>query len=232
MRLTLYIALMFAWSWTAFAVVAPDSLEPGDEYHLVFVTDGVRDGELSEDIADYNHFVQAEAARNSAVTGAGRGVDWFVIGSTPAIHARENALVEAPVFLLDGTRVADGFDDMWDGNLQTPINMTQFLVTRTKEDFREGLEFLTWTGSQDDGFLDDKSEFGNSRPMAGRSDFYSSDGSTRTGWLQYDTFGGATELPFYALSSKLTVVPEPSAFHIAVASMLCLIPLRRVRSRC
>ena len=37
-----------------------EGLQPGDAYHLFFVTDGMRDA-TSTDIADYNAFVRAEA---------------------------------------------------------------------------------------------------------------------------------------------------------------------------
>ena len=62
------VIALFLISDSAFgSIFVPDGLQPGDMYHLVFVTDGARDGE-SNAIADYNAFVQAEAERSGAVT--------------------------------------------------------------------------------------------------------------------------------------------------------------------
>lgn len=196
---------------TSFAVVVPNGLQPGDAYHLAFVTGGTRWAN-DDDIEIYNDFVREQAALNPEVTGVSEGVDWYVIGSSPLVHARENALVQAPVFLLDGTRVADGFDDLWDGDLLAPINVNQFLMK---------LETHVWTGSQDDGFRDDLSELGNGRPMLGRSDAF--EGHTdigfsgvKSGWLQFETRAAENARPFYALSAKIVVVPEPSGILLAV----------------
>ena len=99
----------------------PKGLEPGDMYHLIFVTEGKRDPS-SADIADYNAFVQAEATRPGALTEES-GIDWFAIGSTATVNARDNAVVAGPVYLLDGlTKVDDGFEDMWDDSLDAPID--------------------------------------------------------------------------------------------------------------
>ena len=100
------VAIAVATASARATVVVPDGLQAGDMYHLVFVTEGTRDA-TSIDIADYNAFVQAEAERSGATT-ENFGIDWFAIGSTAMVDARDNAVVEAPVYLLDGTRVSDG----------------------------------------------------------------------------------------------------------------------------
>ena len=62
------------------------NLNPGDTYHLVFVTEGTRDA-TSTDIADYNAFVKAEAERPGATT-ENLGINWFAIGSTQPAFPR------------------------------------------------------------------------------------------------------------------------------------------------
>ena len=109
--------------------VVPADLNPGDPYHLVFVTQGMRDG-TSAAIADYDAFVNAEAALNPSVTGT--GVQWYAIASTASVSARDHAVVGAnvPVYLLDGTtKIADGYADIWDGSIDSTIDVDQFLVT-------------------------------------------------------------------------------------------------------
>ena len=102
----------------------PDGLSRGDTYHLAFVTSGTRDA-TSTDIADYNTFVQNEAQRAGAIT-KDWGIQWFAIGSTATKNAHDNAEVRAPVYMLDGTQIATGYFDMWDGALLHDLNMNQY----------------------------------------------------------------------------------------------------------
>ncbi len=110
------------------SIYVPPGLSPGDTYHLVFVTEGYTNA-TSSDIDYYNAFVQSEAARNPSLTGTEMGVTWRVIASTSAIDARDNAHVEAPVYLLNGTKVADDHADFWDGFLDAPVIVDQFVDT-------------------------------------------------------------------------------------------------------
>lgn len=87
----LVIATVLAATSARAEVFVPPGLNPGDEYHLVFVTEGTRDA-TSHDIADHNAFVQAEAEREGATT-EDFGIHWFAIGSTATVNARDNALV-------------------------------------------------------------------------------------------------------------------------------------------
>ena len=80
------VAIVVVTTWARATVLVPDGLQPGDMYHLVFVTEGTRDA-TSIDIADYNAFVQAEAERSEATT-ENFGIDWFAIGSTAMVDAR------------------------------------------------------------------------------------------------------------------------------------------------
>jgi hypothetical protein len=107
---------------SAHAVTVPAGLSPGDTYQLVFVTAGLTDA-LSTDIADYNNFVQTQAALNPTMTGTDSGVTYSAIGSTLAVDANDNALVSAPVYLVDGSAlVATSFIDFWDGTLDQALS--------------------------------------------------------------------------------------------------------------
>jgi hypothetical protein len=73
-------------------VVVPTGLAPGDQYRLVFVTDGTRDA-TSTDINDYNTFVTNQvtgSALANALSGAGLTTTWKAIGSTSATSAKVN----------------------------------------------------------------------------------------------------------------------------------------------
>jgi hypothetical protein len=102
-------------------LAVPPGLQPGDTFQWVFVSTGLHDA-LSSDINDYNTFVQSQANLNVDLTG----ITFKAIGSTLTVDARDNALVSAPVYRLDGVNVATGFTDLWDGSLNAPISVNQF----------------------------------------------------------------------------------------------------------
>ena len=200
------VAAASAQAGMQYAHVVPDDLKPGDTYHLAFVTAGIRDA-TSSNIADYNQFVNDQAAQNPALTSTDIGVQWFAIASTATVNARDNAVVGffSPVYLLNGTtRIADGFSDLWDGALNSPLTLDQFLFTST---------FHPWTGSTIGGIA--------SNPLGSAS------GTTRVGnsnpvnfpswWIAFDNENNSNLSDLYALSEMLYVIPEP-----ATASLLLI----------
>ncbi len=221
------VALLLIAPSSARAVVVPMGLTPGDTYHLAFLTAGTQNA-VSTSILTYNAFVQAQAAMNSGLTGAGLeaglGVDWFVIGSTHAVDARVNALVSAPVYLLDGiTKVADGFTDMWDDGdgIDNPIIIDQYGDPVINPD-------PIFTGSDPNGtesfpnpstqrFLGSTQTIRIGDPSATNSDWISDPG----------TSDPDDQRSFYALSELLTVVPEPTAGSLIAFGMLAVLWCRR-----
>jgi len=123
------------------APLVPPGVAPGSPYHLAFVTSGTRDA-TNSNIADYNAFVNAQAANNPALTGTNMGVNYFAIGSTTSVDANANAVVSAPVYNLNGDLLATGFADMWDGSLNNPIRYDEFGTPGFPD---------VWTGTQASG---------------------------------------------------------------------------------
>ena len=91
---------------------------------------------MSANIADYNAFVTGLA--NSQPLLAALGTSWTVIASTTAVDARDNSgtnphivagvptTLGAPIYRLDGLRVADNNFDLWNGDYpQHPIAVTE-----------------------------------------------------------------------------------------------------------
>ena len=205
------------------AIIVPTGLNPGDKYHLAFVTSGTRDA-TSTSIADYNAFVQSLA--DAAGIGNLEGVTWFAIGSTATVAARDNAVVGAttPVYLLNGTtKVADGFADMWDSSLDNKLNLRETLTTYTGS---------VWTGSSGAGeipswgdqWLGDPDGEG---PVIGNSNVASS-----SSWIDNGGEGDpATNLPMYALSEELTVapIPEPGTMGLLGLALGAFFMSRRAR---
>jgi hypothetical protein len=218
-RSLLVTSLLVCWAANPShaAIFVPPGLLPGDTYHLAFVTDGGRDA-LSLSIADYNLFVQTEAERPGAITET-FGIDWFAIASTSFVHARDNAVVAAPVYLLDGTKIADGFTDIWDGDIDSPLDTDQFGAF-------VALPF-PWTGTRVDG-LASPSPLGplppvtplDPQPVTQGSSFSSS-----SVWVDFTVNSARTVSSFYALSDIQTVPASNGGVVPELASVvvwLCL----------
>lgn len=127
-----FAATQFTASIVQASIIVPTGLNPGDTYHLAFVSSTSRDG-TSTNIADYNSFVQGVA--NAAGIGSSENVDWFTIASTSTVDAKDNAVVgvSTPVYLVNGTtKIADGFSDMWDGSLDASPNRSKLKSARLR----------------------------------------------------------------------------------------------------
>jgi hypothetical protein len=185
------------------SVVVPPGLLPGDMYHLAFVTEGARNA-TSSDIADYNAFVQQEADRAGAQTASMNAL-WFALASTQAVSARVNALVQGPVYLLDGTKLADGFADFWDGELAALFQVDQFGAISTAVDVYVG---------GINGESHPTAVLGSDFPIVGTTTLADARWSGDLGL----TINALAELPFFALSEPLFApiggvapIPEPLA---------------------
>ncbi len=204
-------------------VVVPTDLAPGAQYRLVFVTDGTRDA-TSTNINDYNNFVTNQvtgSALANALSGAGLTTTWKAIGSTASVAARDNtgtnpSSTGVPIYLINGNKVANNNADLWDGSIQTAINITQ-------NDSASGLPQV-FTGTITNGTNQETSTVlgsgGNVGP--GGNVLYGNNGDTETDvWIWDDQADSALEQSFYGMSGVLTVpgnqppapvtVPEPSS---------------------
>ncbi|NCR77087.1 MAG: PEP-CTERM sorting domain-containing protein [Microcystis aeruginosa K13-06] len=193
-------------------VVVPPGLNPGDQYRLVFVTDGTRDA-TSSDIDDYNNFVTNEVTGSplaTALTAAGftpSAITWKAIGSTDSVAARDNtgtnpSSTGVPIYLIDGNRVANNNADLWDGSILTGIDRTP----------QESVGFFfVWSGTSDDGTVG--GALGSNVATVG----VAIAGVLGSGWISESGKSGSEEYRFYGISTVLTVptpavtVPEPSS---------------------
>ena len=60
----------------------------GDQYRLVFITSGTTNAQ-SADINTYNNFATSQAAGSTTFSRLGE-VNWFILGSTLTVDARDN----------------------------------------------------------------------------------------------------------------------------------------------
>ena len=208
----LFVAITTAAQATAYQ---PPGLNPGDEYQLVFVTSGTRNG-ASGSIADYNAFVQTQAALNPSLTGTDDGISYTAIArATDGVLATTNALVVGPVYNMSGGLVASSFSDMWDGVLSNHMGYDQFGDLSATN---------VWTGMLSDGttFL--------SRRLANPFPYHGSSTSVSGAWAQNGNTGSGTTLPLYALSTPITAIPEPSTALLLGMGLVAMSASRR-RSR-
>jgi len=196
-----FLLLSLAASSTVAQVFVPPGLEPGDSYHLVFVTSTTHHAVV--DLAILDNYVQQRADATGTIDTT--GVEWRVIASQgdllPEEHARDHALVTAPVYRLDGAIVADGYDDLWNLNgdndgLYNPISINEF-----------GIEVDAWrvfTGSAGDGTASFPIGQWSHNIGVGSLD------ATSENWISNGSYSYWTvECHYYALSEELTVPGEP-----------------------
>jgi len=224
-RVLAIAALFLAPAAACADIVVPAGLSPGGTYHLAFVTHGTTNA-TSYNIDDYNSFVQAQAALNPSLTGTLMGVVYKAIGSTVEKAANVNALVSGPVYLLNGTKIADDFADMWDGDLDAPIDINQY-----NENWQAGV----WTGSSTAG--DPYSPLGGVTPP--ETFFNSTFGLSSEGgsaWINWNYSSPNFHTSYhslYALSEPLTApgVPEPCALALLAIGALSAGAASRPRRR-
>ena len=210
---------------------------PGDTYRLAFYTQDKRNT-LSNDIADYNSFVQSVAAGSTAFPLLGNAT-WKVLGSTATVSARQNTGTETndglPIFVLDGTTmIAQDSDDMWNGfplrfpAATSPNGQNMYYSPYLNEDGVEGVTsgFGTdiATGSSSSGAIS-ADPLGDPNGDGLRLNYGASRAnSSGRVWARFGKGNPNSDWSFYVLSEPLTVVPEPASLTLlAMGGLLGLI---------
>jgi hypothetical protein len=217
-RLKFSFFLLFAVMITApmahAALTTPSDLSPGDKFHWVFVTsDGTSVD--STQISVYNNFVNNAA--NAAGTWTSEvGGNWKVIGSTQAVSAKSNiGASDYPIYDLNGNRVANNTADLWDGEIQSNIDVDENGVVYSG---------WVWTGTLANGNSDTAYYFGasngNRRRGNSSSDLYEE-------WIWDIAVYKSYQYRLYAMSDVQTVVPIPGAVWLLGSGLVGLVGIRR-----
>tara|TARA_R110002110_G_scaffold375874_1_gene585682 strand:+ start:353 stop:1084 length:732 start_codon:yes stop_codon:yes gene_type:complete len=227
---SLLAALLFGSGLAAPAicapVVLPTGLNAGDQYRLAFVTNAIRDAQ-STDINDYNTFVTNVA--NSQTELAGLGTTWTAIASTPTVDARTNTATDptppgntgVPIFLLNNTMLAAHYDDLWDGTVLNPLEITEDGSPHVSP-----FPFsFVWTGTFTDGTNSDPT-----LALGGTFVIGALTGNPTVtsgfGWIEAFPSNIENEYSLYAMSDILTApttIAEPGVlalFGIGVAGLM------------
>jgi hypothetical protein len=189
---------------SAAPITVPSDLNVGDKYRLVFVTSPVT-AAVSSNINDYNAFVTATA--NSVPALAALGTTWTAIASTISTNAHDNTGTNpavstgTPIYRLDDTRVADDNSDLWDGDIQVPIEVLEDGTTVPVASFDRA-----WTGTDPYGFAASGGLGDVSNSLWVGSVF-----SDTMEWVYLYQEHDISMRRLYGISGELTVVPEPGA---------------------
>ena len=196
-------------SWAEPIITVPGGLNPGDEYRLVFITKDQTTATAS-DISFYNDFVSTQAQLAAELVAL--GTTWKAIGSTASVSAKMNTETDdsptglngVPIYRLDGAIIADNYDDLWDGSIQSPLYVAQ---DGSVLDTCCG----TWTGTLTTGEIATGNALGDGPLVV--------DGAPNgsgTNWIQTNPYDSSQPQYLYAISSILTVPIEPRTVGIDV----------------
>ena len=194
----------FGWGLT------PTGVAGGQQFRLMFLTNA--DKPTSTDINVYNEFVQAQTAAGHAVI-QDHASQFRVLGSTADDDARDNTETtssdtDAPIYWLNGAKVADNYADLYDGTWDEEANR------RTAAGDLSTDSDIVWTGSDDDGTERTESSvsvaLGETSVRQGELD----NSSSTMNPLSASTVTAATNTaPFYALSGIFRVEPKHRGHH-------------------
>ncbi|WP_420622309.1 fibronectin type III domain-containing protein [Candidatus Poriferisodalis sp.] len=133
--------------------LTPSGLSAGNQFRLLFVTHPGH-APTSTDIDDYNDYVQSQANASNAHSAIKPYASGFrVVGSTDDDDARDNTSTAwtninrgVPIYWLNGSKVADDYEDFHDGSWDDEAN------PRGRNGNRVGSHNTwIWTGSNSNG---------------------------------------------------------------------------------
>ena len=183
-------------------IIVPPGLNPGDSYHLIFVTSTSRDA-TSGDINDYHAFVNA-AADTSPLSGV-PDVNWYAIASTTGGAVAKDLFSDtAPRYEIDGSPlVAADYAAMW-GTMDPWVDVDLGKFTLSEQGVAVADDTKVYTGTNTDGTPHTwKLGSGSEHTRVGFV------GRTNHNWIDCTGSGdpSTNEHRLYAISEKLTVLP-------------------------
>ncbi len=197
-RATTAAATTVALNWE----LKPDGVAAGGQFRLLFLTHQTF-RPTSGDIGDYNAYVQTQAGVSAAHRAIRPYASGFrVVGSTDDDDARDNTATTytatalgLAVYWLNGNKVADDYQDFYDGTWDDEANPTN---RSGNVDFPT--DGVVWTGSDSDGTAA-SSAFGDSSVAYGR---LNGTGDPLDANASFSNVNHQSR-PYYALSEVFTV---------------------------
>jgi hypothetical protein len=185
-----------------FATVTLPNLPPGSQYEIIFATSD-EIAATSGSISTYNTFAASEATPLNALLPG--GVTWKAVASTLTTAASANAPSSAsiPIYNTHGIEVSVG--NLYSGSLLAPVNYD--------ENGNGPPITLIWTGATSSGGI-------SVNPMGSADAEFGNSDQNGSGWITGST-GTPSGIPWpiYALSSPITVVPEPATLSLLAVAI-------------
>ena len=191
--------------------LVPSGLQEGDQFRLLFISSSSRNASPTS-IDTYNAWIQNLAAAGHTDI-QGYSSTFNVVGSTADVDARDNtgttytsgsSYKGVPIYWLNGNKVADDYEDFYDGGWDEEASM------RTQAGTSRAAPQTLWTGSGHNGT---KARTGNNNSRAlGNSDVATgrpNDSNSGLGPLGTDQAWSSEKgvsKPFYGLSGLFRVV--------------------------
>ena len=186
----------------------PSGLSHGDEFRLLFVSSTGRNAS-SDSIATYNTWIQNRAAAGHTDI-QDYSSTFTAVGSTAAVDARDNTHTTytssdkgVPIYWLNGNKVADHYEDFYDGDWDEEAN-------RKEEDGTASSDVTIRTGSDHDGT--EKGSGSSSTALGKSPSTVGIPNSSTSGFGPLSSTATSIEgtiLPFYGLSGVFRVAPPP-----------------------
>ena len=204
----------------------PSGLDEGDSFRLLFLSSTKRDA-TTTDIADYNTFIQTRAAAGHTAIQAYAN-EFLVVGSTQDTDARDNTDTTytavdkgAPIYWLNGNKVADNYEDFYDGSWSNESNANDKDESGANGPNTAHSGNYPFTGSDHDGT---EAIIGNNSSRA-----LGSSGQVRVGRPggsdanngplgSSATTDRGDRRPFYGLSPVFTISDPPTLTSVIVPS--------------
>ena len=190
----------------------PSGLGGGDQFRLIFLTSLGHVGS-DTDIEVYNDFVRDTAAASGHAAIQAYGAAFNAVGCTTSTDARDNTHTTytssnkgVPIYWLNGNKVADEYEDFYDGSWDDEANDKNQLGFNGLD--TSNVANYPWTGCDDDGTEATGMALGDTSPRVGRPN------STDTGngpIGSVTTKANADHRPMYGLSAVFTVMTDTAA---------------------
>ncbi|MFN0053424.1 MAG: hypothetical protein ACKV0T_14670 [Planctomycetales bacterium] len=188
-------------------IVTPAGLTTGDQFRMVFVTNGTIDATVGDHTV-YDNLALAEAANGGFNVYDSSPVTWLAMVSTVDGTIAKNRLPKdgVAIYLTNGTKVADSGADLWNVSFKTKLLESPIYLTPTSTHY----ESFVWTGSR--------------RPLGIHAPTVGLASSKTPFWNAASDHDEHARFPIYGFSSALTVsAPEPANVTLALNTVFVLL---------
>jgi hypothetical protein len=211
---TLSFAAIFCSAQQLMATVILPHLPAGSTYELMFVTSNTIQA-TSKNISDYNSFVSLVASDSPPLVAL--SATWHAVASTGTTNASVNAPDNGiDVYNTQGMIVVGGASGIYSGS---PLsNSVQY------DEFGTSEVGAVWTGSSPLGQAVSGHALGSSHPTLG--DMTSTNPGT---WIDSAQNLSDVNFEMYALSSPITVTPEPGTISLLISALVVFGGVRFLR---